>query len=71
MKIGFSYTQLTLHAQTCHVSQKKPTQAGMETNNHLTLILFPLSQFFFFMLITFAIEVAAGIWGFSNQTKVT
>lgn len=28
-------------------------------------------QFFFFLLIIFAIEVAAGIWGFSNQTKVT
>lgn len=29
-----------------------------------------LVQFFFFLLIIFAIEVAAGIWGFSNQTKV-
>lgn len=28
-------------------------------------------QFFFFLLIIFAIEVAAGIWGFSNQVKVT
>ncbi|CAB1313729.1 unnamed protein product [Coregonus sp. 'balchen'] len=26
--------------------------------------------FFFFLLIIFAIEVAAGIWGFSNQSKV-
>lgn len=32
--------------------------------------IFPL-QFFFFLLIIFAIEVAAGIWGFSNQSKVT
>uniref|UniRef100_H2LXW2 Tetraspanin n=1 Tax=Oryzias latipes TaxID=8090 RepID=H2LXW2_ORYLA len=29
-----------------------------------------LGVFFFFLLILFAIEVAAGIWGFSNQTKV-
>ncbi|KAM9754963.1 CD9 molecule a isoform 2-T2 [Menidia menidia] len=29
-----------------------------------------LGLFFFFLLIIFAIEVAAGIWGFSNQTKV-
>lgn len=28
-------------------------------------------QFFFFLLVIFAIEVAAGIWGFSNQNKVT
>ncbi|CAI5664301.1 unnamed protein product [Oreochromis niloticus] len=27
-------------------------------------------QFFFFLLIIFAIEVAAGIWGFSNQSQV-
>uniref|UniRef100_A0A3Q0T721 CD9 molecule a n=1 Tax=Amphilophus citrinellus TaxID=61819 RepID=A0A3Q0T721_AMPCI len=30
-----------------------------------------LGLFFFFLLIIFAIEVAAGIWGFSNQSKVT
>ncbi|XP_028286737.1 CD9 molecule a isoform X2 [Parambassis ranga] len=29
-----------------------------------------LGLFFFFLLIIFAIEVAAGIWGFSNQSKV-
>ncbi|XP_029952713.1 CD9 molecule a isoform X1 [Salarias fasciatus] len=29
-----------------------------------------LGLFFFFLLIIFAVEVAAGIWGFSNQTKV-
>ncbi|XP_028306571.1 CD9 molecule a isoform X2 [Gouania willdenowi] len=29
-----------------------------------------LGTFFFFLLIIFAIEVAAGIWGFSNQSKV-
>ncbi|XP_029010490.1 CD9 molecule a isoform X2 [Betta splendens] len=29
-----------------------------------------LGMFFFFLLILFAIEVAAGIWGFSNQGKV-
>ncbi|XP_070828018.1 CD9 molecule a isoform X1 [Chaetodon trifascialis] len=29
-----------------------------------------LGLFFFFLLIIFAIEVAAGIWGFSNQNKV-
>ncbi|KAK5602168.1 cd9 antigen [Crenichthys baileyi] len=29
-----------------------------------------LGLFFFFLLIIFAIEIAAGIWGFSNQTKV-
>uniref|UniRef100_A0AAZ3QX70 CD9 antigen n=1 Tax=Oncorhynchus tshawytscha TaxID=74940 RepID=A0AAZ3QX70_ONCTS len=29
-----------------------------------------LLQFFFFLLIIFAIEVAAGIWCFSNQSKV-
>lgn len=31
----------------------------------------PTVQFFFSLLIIFAIEVAAGIWGFSNQSKVT
>ncbi|XP_016099069.1 CD9 molecule a [Sinocyclocheilus grahami] len=30
-----------------------------------------LGLFFFFLLVIFAVEVAAGIWGFSNQTKVT
>ncbi|XP_005729962.1 CD9 molecule a isoform X2 [Pundamilia nyererei] len=29
-----------------------------------------LGTFFFFLLIIFAIEVAAGIWGFSNQSQV-
>ncbi|XP_065139696.1 CD9 molecule a isoform X1 [Paramisgurnus dabryanus] len=29
-----------------------------------------LGVFFFFLLVIFAVEVAAGIWGFSNQTKV-
>ncbi|XP_061577912.1 CD9 molecule a [Cololabis saira] len=29
-----------------------------------------LGLFFFFLLIILAVEVAAGIWGFSNQTKV-
>ncbi|XP_075945144.1 CD9 molecule a isoform X1 [Anarhichas minor] len=29
-----------------------------------------LGLFFFFLLIIFAIEVAAGIWAFSNQSKV-
>ncbi|XP_023131162.1 CD9 molecule a isoform X2 [Amphiprion ocellaris] len=29
-----------------------------------------LGLFFFFLLIIFAVEVAAGIWGFSNQSKV-
>lgn len=29
-----------------------------------------LGLFFFFSLIIFAIDVAAGIWGFSNQSKV-
>lgn len=29
-----------------------------------------LGLFFCFLLIIFAIEIAAGIWGFSNQTKV-
>ncbi|KAM9808295.1 CD9 molecule a [Neosynchiropus ocellatus] len=29
-----------------------------------------LGLFFFFLLIIFALEVAAGIWGFSNQGKV-
>nr|XP_023647878.1 CD9 antigen-like [Paramormyrops kingsleyae] len=29
-----------------------------------------LPQFFFFLLVIFAAEVAAGIWGFSNQDKV-
>ncbi|XP_036374011.1 CD9 molecule b isoform X1 [Megalops cyprinoides] len=29
-----------------------------------------LGLFFFFLLIIFAVEVAAGIWGFSNQDKV-
>ncbi|XP_057204475.1 CD9 molecule a isoform X2 [Triplophysa rosa] len=29
-----------------------------------------LGLFFFFLLVIFAVEVAAGIWGFSNQTKV-
>ncbi|CAI5664302.1 CD9 molecule a isoform X2 [Oreochromis niloticus] len=29
-----------------------------------------LGMFFFFLLIIFAIEVAAGIWGFSNQSQV-
>lgn len=29
-----------------------------------------LGLFFFFLLLIFAIEVAAGIWGFSNQSKV-
>ncbi|XP_072241876.1 CD9 molecule a isoform X2 [Leuresthes tenuis] len=29
-----------------------------------------LGLFFFFLLIIFGIEVAAGIWGFSNQTQV-
>ncbi|KAM3609833.1 uncharacterized protein V6R79_020938 [Siganus canaliculatus] len=29
-----------------------------------------LGLFFFFLLIIFAIEVAAGIWGFSNQSQV-
>ncbi|KAF7670345.1 hypothetical protein LDENG_00018740 [Lucifuga dentata] len=29
-----------------------------------------LGLFFFFLLIIFAIEVAAGVWGFSNQSKV-
>ncbi|KAM4734607.1 CD9 molecule a isoform 2-T2 [Anableps anableps] len=29
-----------------------------------------LGLFFFFLLIIFAIEIAAGFWGFSNQTKV-
>ncbi|XP_077049871.1 CD9 molecule a isoform X2 [Siphateles boraxobius] len=30
-----------------------------------------LGLFFFFLLVIFAVEVAAGVWGFSNQTKVT
>ncbi|XP_052388042.1 CD9 antigen isoform X1 [Carassius gibelio] len=30
-----------------------------------------LGLFFFFLLVIFAVEVAAGIWAFSNQTKVT
>ncbi|XP_050991592.1 CD9 molecule a isoform X2 [Labeo rohita] len=30
-----------------------------------------LGLFFSFLLVIFAVEVAAGIWGFSNQTKVT
>ncbi|XP_007244137.3 CD9 molecule a isoform X2 [Astyanax mexicanus] len=29
-----------------------------------------LGLFFFFLLLIFAVEVAAGIWGFSNQSKV-
>ncbi|KAJ3596072.1 hypothetical protein NHX12_002481 [Muraenolepis orangiensis] len=29
-----------------------------------------LGLFFFFLLILFAVEVAAGIWGFSNQSKI-
>ncbi|KAL4625011.1 CD9 antigen isoform X1 [Arapaima gigas] len=29
-----------------------------------------LGLFFFFLLLIFAVEVAAGIWGFSNQDKV-
>ncbi|KAJ8381968.1 hypothetical protein SKAU_G00027460 [Synaphobranchus kaupii] len=29
-----------------------------------------LGLFFFFLLIIFAVEVAAGIWGFSNQDRV-
>ncbi|XP_062403821.1 CD9 molecule a isoform X1 [Sardina pilchardus] len=29
-----------------------------------------LGLFFFFLLVIFAVEVAAGIWGFSNQSKV-
>ncbi|XP_075998032.1 CD9 molecule a isoform X2 [Genypterus blacodes] len=29
-----------------------------------------LGLFFFFLLIIFAIEIAAGIWGFSNQSQV-
>ncbi|XP_029909441.1 CD9 molecule a isoform X2 [Myripristis murdjan] len=29
-----------------------------------------LGLFFFFLLIIFAVEVAAGIWGFSNQSKI-
>uniref|UniRef100_UPI0037E8A45E CD9 molecule a isoform X2 n=1 Tax=Semicossyphus pulcher TaxID=241346 RepID=UPI0037E8A45E len=29
-----------------------------------------LGLFFFFLLIIFAVEVAAGFWGFSNQSKV-
>ncbi|XP_012674289.1 CD9 molecule a isoform X2 [Clupea harengus] len=29
-----------------------------------------LGLFFFFLLVIFAMEVAAGIWGFSNQSKV-
>uniref|UniRef100_A0A3Q3AUB2 Tetraspanin n=1 Tax=Kryptolebias marmoratus TaxID=37003 RepID=A0A3Q3AUB2_KRYMA len=29
-----------------------------------------LGLFFFFLLIIFTVEVAAGIWGFSNQNKV-
>ncbi|KAM6961078.1 CD9 molecule a isoform 2-T2 [Aplochiton taeniatus] len=29
-----------------------------------------LGLFFFFLLIIFALEVAAGIWGFSNQSKI-
>uniref|UniRef100_A0A6Q2X756 Tetraspanin n=1 Tax=Esox lucius TaxID=8010 RepID=A0A6Q2X756_ESOLU len=29
-----------------------------------------LGLFFFFLIIIFAIEVAAGFWGFSNQSKV-
>lgn len=29
-----------------------------------------LGLFFFFLLLIFAVEVAAGIWGFSNQGKV-
>ncbi len=35
----------------------------------LTVVVFS-PQFFFFLLVIFAVEVAAGIWGFSNQTKV-
>ncbi|XP_059917212.1 CD9 molecule a isoform X1 [Gadus macrocephalus] len=31
---------------------------------------FMLGLFFFFLLILFAVEVAAGIWGFSNQSKI-
>ncbi|KAL0968356.1 hypothetical protein UPYG_G00265790 [Umbra pygmaea] len=31
---------------------------------------FMLGLFFFFIIIIFAIEVAAGFWGFSNQSKV-
>ncbi|XP_051952827.1 CD9 antigen-like isoform X2 [Xyrauchen texanus] len=31
---------------------------------------FMLGLFFFFLLVIFVAEVAAGIWGFSNQTKV-
>ncbi|XP_072551267.1 CD9 molecule a isoform X2 [Salminus brasiliensis] len=29
-----------------------------------------LGLFFFFLLLIFAVEIAAGIWGFSNQSKV-
>ncbi|KAJ8249852.1 hypothetical protein COCON_G00230680 [Conger conger] len=29
-----------------------------------------LGFFFFFLLVIFAVEVAAGIWGFSNQEKI-
>lgn len=29
-----------------------------------------LGLFFFFLLVIFAVEVAAGIWGFSNQSKI-
>ncbi|KAG7249847.1 hypothetical protein CRUP_022899 [Coryphaenoides rupestris] len=29
-----------------------------------------LGLFFFFLLILFAVEVAAGIWGFSNQSQI-
>uniref|UniRef100_A0A8D2ZKV1 CD9 molecule a n=1 Tax=Scophthalmus maximus TaxID=52904 RepID=A0A8D2ZKV1_SCOMX len=39
----------------CGAIQESPTMLGL---------------FFFFLLIIFAIEVAAGIWGFSNQSKV-
>lgn len=35
----------------------------------LTAVVF-FPQFFSFLLVIFAVEVAAGIWGFSNQTKV-
>lgn len=65
MSSNYSYAEVTF---ICLCLQ---TQTVTEKRRFLTHLFLPFMQFFFFLLIIFAIEVAAGIWGFSNQTKVT
>uniref|UniRef100_A0A671LAF7 Tetraspanin n=1 Tax=Sinocyclocheilus anshuiensis TaxID=1608454 RepID=A0A671LAF7_9TELE len=48
----------------CGAIQESPCMLGLYYD-------FISCGFFFFLLVIFAVEVAAGIWGFSNQTKVT